>query len=77
MGCRIGMTTDLQQSEGQCRRQYPTLRDWQVLVGPFYSREVANNRVMELARKHGYDMHQANDEPNLPGASWYLYLFNY
>ena len=77
MRCRIGMTTNLQQSEGKWRRQYPTLRDWQVLVGPFYSKEVAKNRVMELARKHGCDAHQGSNEPDSPGTSWYLYLFNY
>ncbi len=64
MGCRIGMTTDLQQSERQWRREYPTLRDWQVLVGPFYSREVAKNRVMELAKKYGCDKHQVSNEPD-------------
>lgn len=77
MGCRIGMTTNLDQRKAYWESQYPTLRDWQVLAGPFNSKNDAQKMETELAQKHRCDSHPGGDDPDYPGALWYVYGFNF
>ena len=77
MGCRIGMTTDLEQRKAYWEGQYPTLKDWQVLAGPFSSKAEAQKEETGLAKKHGCESHSGGDDPDYLGAKWYVYGFNY
>jgi len=77
MGCRIGMTTNLEQRKTYWEGQYPTLKDWQVLAGPLSSKAEAQKKETELAKKYGCESHPGGDDPDYPGAKWYVYGFNY
>lgn len=77
MSCKIGMTTNLQQREAYWRRQYPNLWDWKVLEGPFYTRELAQERETKLAQRYGCESHYGNDEPDTPDSIWHVYYFSY
>ncbi len=77
MGCRIGMTTNLEQRKAYWESQYSSLTDWQILEGPFSSKEIAQRKETELANKHNCDAHPGGDDPDFSSAKWYVYGFNF
>jgi len=77
MPCRIGMTTDPEARKKHWESVYPTLKDWQILAGPYASKDNAQQKETELAQKHGCESHPGGDDPDFPGAQWWIYGFNY
>lgn len=77
MGCRIGITTNLEQRKSYWEEKYLTLKEWQILDGPFTSKAGAQKRETELANKYNCEAHGGGDDPDNLGAQWYVYGFNY
>ena len=77
MRCRIGMTTNPEQRKTYWESQYSTLKDWQILDGPFSSKVEAQKKETELAKKLGCESHPGGDDADFVGAKWYVYGFNF
>ena len=76
MACRIGITTDLESRKEYWESIYKNLRNWQVLAGPYDTKEEAQTEENRLAAKHGCEAHPggADDEGDAP---WYVYGFDH
>lgn len=75
MGCRIGITTDLDERKKYWKTIHPTLRDWQVLEGPISTKDEAQRLETYLARRHGCE--SAPGGKDVPGKSWWVYGFKF
>ena len=71
------MTTDLNRRRNEWEAEYSSLRDWQVLAGPFNSRERAQEEETKLARHHGCQSHHGGNDPNNSNSQWWVYGFNH
>lgn len=76
MGCRIGITTNLEARKTYWAGIYRGFRDWQVMGGPF-SKTKAQAEEDRLAAAHRCEAHAGGDDPDYPGAQWYVYGFNH
>lgn len=77
MPCRIGMTTNLEQRKAQWLVEYPDLYNWEVIGGPFVSKDTAQIVETQLANTYGCVSHPGGDEPDLPESMWHIYRFYY
>lgn len=77
MGCRIGITTDPDGRRSHWESVYRNLRDWQILAGPYPSKEEAQRMETELARKNGCESHPGGDDAGGLLSQWYVYGFNH
>ena len=75
MGCRIGITTDLEQRKKDWESKYEGFSDWQKLAGPL-SRKEAQEKETELAEKYGCEASPGGDYPD-SGDEWYVYYFKF
>jgi len=74
MPCRIGMATDPDERKDEWKREYPNLRNWEIL-GWFKTKSAAQQAETRLARQHG-----CVAEPGGSGAEhddWCVYKFDY
>jgi len=76
MGCRIGITTDLEARKTYWESVYRNVRDWQVLAGPL-SRAQAQAEETRSAANYGCEAHPGGNDPDFPGSKWYVYGFNH
>jgi hypothetical protein len=76
MGCRIGITTDLETRKRHWKSVYKGFRDWRVVAGPFKTREEAQAEEDRLAALHGCEAHGGGDDPDID-APWYVYRFTH
>lgn len=77
MKCRIGITTNLEERRQSWKSRCIGFEDWKVLAGPFSSRESAQRKETELAKKYGCVAHPGGPEPDNPNAKWYVYYFRF
>jgi hypothetical protein len=73
MGCRVGITTNLDDRYAHWKGQYPHLYDWQTW-GPMYqyqAQSVENN----MRRQYGCDGSPGG--PQIAGAVWHVYKFRF
>lgn len=75
MGCRIGITTNLQSRKTYWKRQYQNLKNWKVLTEQPLSRDEAQAMENRLAEEYGCDAHHGGDDPYSPW--WFVYYFEY
>lgn len=73
MPCKAGITTRPDERKKEWRIKYPTMRGWTV-VDPYPNRKAAQDweNRQTMCERHG-----GGDEPDLPGAQWYGYRFDY
>ena len=57
MPCKIGMTSDLERRKAEWKRQYPTLKNSEVLAGPPNCKEDAQILEMTLSQDYGCESH--------------------
>ncbi len=76
MGCRVGITTDLDAREKYWRGQYKSLNNWEVMFSDL-TREEAQNMENALAIAHTCDSSPGGNDPDSPNAKWYVYKFEY
>lgn len=74
MTCKIGITTDLDRRRQEWELEYPDLSGWQMIDGPFETREEAQEAEDRLAEEHGCESHHGGGEANGP---WWVYKFYY
>ena len=77
MVCRIGITTNPEQRKAQWLREYPTLRNWEILIGPTKDKAEAQIAETMLSQKSGCESAPGGDDPDDPFAQWYVYRFYY
>ena len=76
MGCRVGITTNLDAREQYWRSQYPNLQNWQVMFSDLTKKE-AQNMENALAIAHTCDSNPGGDDPDDPNTKWHVYKFEY
>ena len=74
MGCRIGMTTNLEVRKAYWGTIYKNLRKWQKLGGP-YSKTEAQAKETQLAKKYGCESHHGGEGKE--NDKWYVYYFKH
>ena len=74
MGCRVGITTDLETRRKHWESQYYGFSGWTV-VSTHYSKSAAQAKESEKARQHGCVSHPGGSGPEK--ATWYVYHFNF
>lgn len=74
MGCRIGMTTDVEERKTYWQSQHPNLYNWQIL-GTYSSKTEAQRAETSFANQHGCVSHPGGDGSEYD--TWYVYKFNY
>lgn len=76
MACVIGMTTNLQRRKREWEAEYSSLRDWQIMGGPYADRKTAQAVEDRLAQQHGCQAHHGGRDPDIPNG-WWIYGFNH
>jgi hypothetical protein len=76
MACRVGITTDPKRRRAEWTSEYPDLMNWEILAGPV-SRAEAQEIEDAQALMYGCEASPGGDEPDQPGAEWYVYRFDY
>jgi len=77
MGCRVGMTTNIEDRKLLWQTMYSTLKNWEILGGPM-SKEDAQVMETREALERGCDAHQGGRDPDDPLVTqWYVYYFEY
>ena len=74
MGCRIGITTDLERRKQEWLNDYPNMTGWETFA-PFDSKENAQN--WENTNFPECDKHPGGDDSDDPNAEWSGYKFNF
>lgn len=77
MGCGIGITTNQKSRKAYWETVYKDVKDWQILAGPFDTKEEAQTEENRLTDEYGCDMHGGRDNPDTPGTQWHVYGFNH
>jgi hypothetical protein len=77
MGCRIGITTDLETRKAHWEGKYKNFRDWHIMAGPYTDKSIAQLKETELAKEHNCEAHAGGADSSDPNAKWYVYGFNH
>ena len=75
MGCRVGITTDLKKRRQFWENKCIGFNNWHS-YGHF-SREIAQRKETELAKRRGCVAHSGGSNPDNPNAKWYVCFFNF
>lgn len=75
MGCRIGITTNLEERKQFWQSKYDGFDNWEVLVGPL-SKEEAQKKETELAQARSCEAHAGGDDSDT-NEGWYVYYFTF
>ena len=76
MACRVGITTDPKRRKAEWAARHPDMGNWEVIAGPI-PRAEAQSIEDAQALIYGCEAHHGGDEPDVPGAGWYVYKFDY
>jgi len=74
MSCRIGITTDPDRRRGEWEKEYPNLRNWQIL-GRCKTKSAAQKAETHLAHRFGCEA--APGGPGKEHDNWCVYKFDY
>ncbi len=77
MNCRIGMTTNPEQRRAQWLVEYPSMRNWKVLMGPIGDKATAQVAEAKLSQELGCISSPGGNDPDDPLAPWFIYRFEY
>ncbi len=75
MGCRIGITTNPEERRNDWNRDYPGLKNWRIIAGPFTTKYEAQIVETDMAKQYGCVA--APGGRDVPGLSWYVYMFDF
>jgi len=76
MGCRIGMTTDLEARKAYWSSVYPNLQNWTVLLKDLTKEEAQEDENM-LSLAHSCESSPGGDDSDDPNAKWFVYKFDF
>ena len=74
MKCYVGMTTNLARRKKEHQSNYGEIFRWNE-YGPYASKALAQKAENELAAR--LNCHAHSGGPDVPGAIWHVYSFNY
>lgn len=74
MACRIGITTDPDRRKTEWQREYPNLRNWQILE-THNTKPAAQAAEDRLAKAYGCVAHPGGDGDYYD--TWSVYYFQY
>jgi hypothetical protein len=77
MSCRIGITTDPERRRGEWGSKYPTLKNWEIIAGPYKTKGEAQAMETDLSQAQGCEAAPGGDNPSDPRAKWYVYRFDH
>lgn len=77
MSCRIGITTNIKLRKAYWLNKYPTLKNWEILEGPFEDKAIAQFAETMLSQKLDCKSSPGGKDPDDPFAQWYVYRFEY
>ena len=75
MGCRVGITTNIEERKKYWKMVHPTLKAWS-FKGPF-SREVAQAYEIKIKEKFQCDGGPGGTNPYDKTDDWFVYYFEY
>ncbi len=73
--CVVGMTTDLEESRGEWRRRYPTLRNWRRLTRAPTTYDAALHLEHQHAERYGCSYEAGG--ARVRGLVWHVYYFEH
>jgi len=76
MGCRVGITTDLERRKREWEGECHSMRSWKKL-DTYDTRSEAEEAEKEYAKEHGCVRSPGGREPDNPTKKWHLYRFDF
>lgn len=76
MGCRVGITTNVEERKADWEGEYPNMTNWKVVANGL-SRDKAQEMENTLSLAHSCDASPGGNEPEDPNATWSVYRFEF
>lgn len=74
MACQVGITMNPERRRQEWEREYPNLRNWE-LISHHFTRSAAQSREIEEANRRGCNYGSGGGGQE--NALWYVYRFTY